>query len=605
MNEHSQSGSCDDVPVAHTRPVRSLTSTRSLSRLWVVTALCVVFSLVLVAVQWRPVGPTVEVTFTDGYGLQAGDAVRYRGIDIGVVKSVELGPDMREILVRLELNSSASSLAREGTRFWIERPRLSLSRVEGLDTVMGPKYVGVQPGPTDGPRVYAFEGVAAPQTLLAPAPAQITITFADGRGLQVGDPLKHRGIIVGEVVGIGLSDDLRNVEVAVQLAEAAAGLAREGSQFWIERPQVRVGNVSGLETIVGGRHLAVRPAGDSLPVSHHFVGLEEPIAVAEDVDAGLTILLVSPERAGLQAGAPLTYRGVEVGQVLSVGLARDTTNVEARVGIKPEYESIVRKNSVFWSVSGIDFRLGWRGIDMDIETLSTIAAGGVAMATPDPPGNRVTKGERFPMALRPEERWLQWAPRMSFGLPTRQAGDVPELLRAAARTERRRFGIYRSSTHYGWVVPLDDGSILGPADVVAPLAGSWFEVAGKRYEELAGDANNGGASIASSGRVRRRHLREFELPLDFPRWELSRVRAPLNTEDLLLVAGPGQSTIPVSKSHLQPTEGQWTISPPLSVGPQWHGGCALSASDGDLVGVVLADGETASIGVIIADQLQL
>ena len=119
-----------------------------------------------------------------------------------------------------------------------------------------------------------------------------------------------------------------------------------------------------------------------------------------------------PAAKWVERGIPISYRGVQVGQVLSVGLSNDSVAVEARVYVRPEYRQLIRDNTVFWNNSGIDFRVGLRGIELDADALSSIALGSVSIATPDPPGRTVSPGHRFDFYEEVDEEWLSWRPRI-------------------------------------------------------------------------------------------------------------------------------------------------------------------------------------------------
>ncbi|MEZ6073957.1 MAG: MlaD family protein [Pirellulales bacterium] len=91
-----------------------------------------------------------------------------------------------------------------------------------------------------------------------PTGATLLIHFPDGHGLRVGDAMRHRGIEVGTVDEVDLAPDLSGVDVTVVLSPAAEVLARADSQFWIVRPRVSLEGVSGLETAIGAKYIAVR-----------------------------------------------------------------------------------------------------------------------------------------------------------------------------------------------------------------------------------------------------------------------------------------------------------------------------------------------------------
>ena len=146
-------------PVADIREVRAVTSALFLrSKLWWVTVACFLVAFWLTWNSIPSVGPSITIRFPDGHGLKAGDAVRHRGIEAGIVESVALSDDLSQITATVTLTPGAAGLAREGARFWIVRPQLSLAGVSGLDTAVGAKYIGVSPGDPDAPQHRRFVG---------------------------------------------------------------------------------------------------------------------------------------------------------------------------------------------------------------------------------------------------------------------------------------------------------------------------------------------------------------------------------------------------------------------------------------------------------------
>ena len=106
---------------------------------------------------------------------------------------------------------------------------------------------------------------------------EITIELADASGLEPGQTaLDYKGVAIGQVKKVGLAEDLGGVVVHVQLTRKAAAIAREGSQFWVVQPEIGFAGVSGLETLLTGAHLEVRP-GTGAPASR-FRGLDAPPA---------------------------------------------------------------------------------------------------------------------------------------------------------------------------------------------------------------------------------------------------------------------------------------------------------------------------------------
>ena len=392
---------------------------RSTGVFWLLALAALFIAVGLTYHETRDMGTAVTVQFQNGHGLKPEDAVRYRGINIGFVESVRLGDRQDGLEVVVNLHPEAESFAREGTQFWIERPQISLSRMSGLETVVGAKYLGVSPGPVGGPSATEFVGLENPPRLQLAETSDdtITIRFRDGNGISSGDTVRYRGIVVGEVTEVRLERDLTGVIVKASLTKDARNVARKGSVFWVERVQVGLKGVRGLDTLVGGKYLAVRPGPIGSVPMEEFVGADEPPAAYVPTQNGIAIRLVSEERYGLERGVAITYRGLTAGQITSVQLTTDAHAVALTATIFPEYRSLVRTNTQFWNKSGVDFHFGLRGVDMEIDPMSMLKASGIAFATPEPAGEEAPQGHTFRLANEETAGWTEWRPSFD-GRPT-------------------------------------------------------------------------------------------------------------------------------------------------------------------------------------------
>jgi paraquat-inducible protein B len=238
---------------------------------------------------------------------------------------------------------------------------------------------------------------------------QITITFSDGGGLRVGQtPLRYRGVQVGEVSGVKLSEDEKKVAVRIRLQKSAAGIAREGSQFWIVRPRLGWGSLTGLNTVLSGPEIQVIPGKPEAPTKTAFAGLESPPL---PIEGGLRIVLRG-EHPKMRPDAPVYYRGVEVGVVHKLDLAPNALSADVHVVIFPRYAALVREGSSFWDVSGLNIKGGvLKGVDIQFESLRAFITGGIEFATP--PGTaRAKQGTVFFLYDEPKKEWLAWAPKI-------------------------------------------------------------------------------------------------------------------------------------------------------------------------------------------------
>ncbi len=255
----------------------------------------------------------------------------------------------------------------------------------------------------------------------------ITIEFAAAAGIEAGKTeLEHKGVAVGVVKDVTLKRDLSGVIAEVRLTKSGATLAREGSQFWIVHPEVSLSGIHGLETLVTGVRLNVRP-GRGAP-ANHFRGLDNPPPL-DDRAAGRAFVLRAEKLGGISPGDPVYYRGVKVGSVETTRLADDATAAVIRIRVYTPYVDLVRTNTQFWNAGGISLRMGLHGVEVRSNTLQSILAGGVEFATP---GGELAapalENTEYILHSEPEKEWQSWTPHV----PIHPVDSVPEESKADA-----------------------------------------------------------------------------------------------------------------------------------------------------------------------------
>jgi paraquat-inducible protein B len=239
----------------------------------------------------------------------------------------------------------------------------------------------------------------------------ITIRFKDATGLKPGETaIRHLGVTIGHVTAVELTEDLDHVLVTAQLRRTPVWIAREGSIFWIVRPELGASSISGLGTVISGPHIEVLPGAGERKLE--FVGIESsPVLLERN---GLKIVLLSSRVGSLRPNSPVYYRGVEVGVVRDTQLSSDATMVSINLFIRQRYAGLIRSGSKFWNVSGVDISAGlFKGVEVKMESLRSLVAGGIAFATPDDPkAPRARNGMAFPLYAEPNKEWLAWSPKI-------------------------------------------------------------------------------------------------------------------------------------------------------------------------------------------------
>jgi paraquat-inducible protein B len=225
---------------------------------------------------------------------------------------------------------------------------------------------------------------------------QITITFKTGEGLTAEKTqVKYRNVVIGQVSEVELSEDQKSVTATVKLAKRAASFTREDSKFWVVRPRIGAGGVSGIDTLLSGAFIAA-DSGTSSTTVKDFIGLEVPPSITYG-EPGKRFTLVTKDLASLDIGSPLYYRKIPVGQVVGYALNKEGDGVDVEVFVNAPNDVYVTRNTRFWNASGIDIGVSANGFNVRTESLSAVLMGGIAFGAPEygVASQVATEGSRF------------------------------------------------------------------------------------------------------------------------------------------------------------------------------------------------------------------
>ena len=204
----------------------------------------------------------------------------------------------------------------------------------------------------------------------------VIISFDEAAGIEVGKTkLKYKDIEIGIVSDLAFSDDLERVQVTAKFGKEAKQHLNENTRFWVVRPRIGASGVSGLSTLLSGAYIQVDP-GDGEP-SFNFVGLENPPVVQRKIE-GREFKLRASDLGFLHAGAPIYYRGIRAGEIITYDFSPDMAEITFHVFIESPFHDLVTSNTRFWNLSGVELDADANGINVRAGTLQSILSGGIA-----------------------------------------------------------------------------------------------------------------------------------------------------------------------------------------------------------------------------------
>ncbi|TVT79363.1 intermembrane transport protein PqiB [Pseudomonas sp. H3(2019)] len=210
----------------------------------------------------------------------------------------------------------------------------------------------------------------------------IIINFKTGEGLAANKTeVKYRNVVIGHVSDVELSDDQKSVNATVKLVKQAESFTRKDSKFWVVRPRIGAGGVSGFDTLLSGAFVGA-DAGRADARAKIFTGLEVPPPLTYD-EPGKHFMLHTQDLGSLDVGSPVYFRKIPVGQVVAYTLDSEGKGVDIQVFVKAPNDAHVTENTRFWNVSGIAIDVGANGFALKTESLSAMLVGGITFRAPD------------------------------------------------------------------------------------------------------------------------------------------------------------------------------------------------------------------------------
>jgi paraquat-inducible protein B len=326
---------------------------RGISFFWIVPVLAVALTAYLFYQTMQGQGTTITITFATAKELVPDKTeLHFHGVKVGVVKSVELSPDFKSVIVKAQLDRDANDLARKGTEFWIVHPQIGINGISGLDTLISGNYIQVQQG--NGDPETEFTGLESPSKQDPNSPDLfIQLQAATMPSVGMDSPIVYKKVVVGNVEDLNYDVAQHKAIISIRIYEKYKDLVRQDTHFW---------NTSGIDVSMGLSGVTVRSdslssmifgsismgipdalLADSPTVADGttfqlFDSLKEAVAMdAESINKttssiGQVLTLHLKDGTGIVAGKTnVVYRGVDIGDVVSIDLAPDLQGVVVKV----------------------------------------------------------------------------------------------------------------------------------------------------------------------------------------------------------------------------------------------------------------------------------
>jgi paraquat-inducible protein B len=333
---------------------RAIVQGRSgVSLVWLIPLLALLIGAWLAFKAFSEQGPTIKIELSSASGLQAGQTkVKFKDVDVGQVTAIDVSPDLKSVIVTAELKHGSEDFLTEGTRFWVERPRVTASGVSGLETLLSGSFIAIDPV-LDGKDARSFKALEEPPLFTTQEPGTRFLLRSPTLGsLNIGSPVYYRQIQVGQVAGFALDDDGEAVSIDLFVFAPHDRLVSTRTRFWnasgvdfsISASGVQVDTQSLMAVLIGGISFdtpdTIDAPGERPSVDHIFPLYPSRDEAHEKIypHKERYLLFFDGSVRGLNVGAPVLLRGITIGRVLDVQLQLSVEDLQFHIPVLIEVE---------------------------------------------------------------------------------------------------------------------------------------------------------------------------------------------------------------------------------------------------------------------------
>jgi paraquat-inducible protein B len=318
-----------------------------ISLVWLIPIVAAVAGAWVAATRILGEGPKITIVFASADGLEAGKTkIRYNGVEVGTLTSIRLSKDHSKVITQAQMEPKTEGFLLEDTHFWVVRPRISGATVTGLGTLISGAYIGMEIGKSEKSQ-RDFEALKTPPVVTAGVPGRFFVLKTPDLGsIDNGIPVFFRRLKVGEVASYQLDQDGKAFSVKVFVNAPYDQYVNGDTRFWhasgvdlsLSASGLNVQTESILSILIGGiafetpvRDPVLPPAEeDSVFTLYHdrTQAFQPPPRNPQTYE-----LVFSQSVRGLSVGAPVSFQGIQIGEVSAIKAQVDAKTFEFSVHV--------------------------------------------------------------------------------------------------------------------------------------------------------------------------------------------------------------------------------------------------------------------------------
>ena len=331
MSESLKTAEFNNLPESKIKP-RS-----KFSIVWLVPIIAILIGSWLAFKAWSEKGPEIHITFKTAEGLEAGKTkIKYKNVEIGEVAEIHVNHDTKDITVIAEMINDAKPILTDKTSFWVVTARIDASGVSGLGTLLSGAFINVDPS-TKGKSTYEYIGLEVPPVITRDMKGKRFSLHTKNLGSIGRDvPIYYRKFNVGRVEKVSMDEGGQSVTVDIFIKEPFDQWVNNSTKFWdssgvdisMDSSGIVIDTDSLISIIIGGISFDSISFGDDVIQAENNASYELYASRADSLKVDYSegkqfVIHFSESVRGLTIGAPVEFRGIQIGEVTDIQLTFD------------------------------------------------------------------------------------------------------------------------------------------------------------------------------------------------------------------------------------------------------------------------------------------